>query len=230
MSTAAWRYWPSGLVKTSKKPQSNEHRVILCHYKPQVIYQSREKNAHQMILWSPTLLVTGHQADVMFSMGWCRATNISICSGSQVTDRMTTWQGRGMCDGEINLFGTNLDKNHSLYRRLPRSCAIPRAFWTRVEAIRCNYPGRKHRKVRISSLIIERRIAFTLETGPGQGQRQNIAREYWNGGLKIKWTDLCVQRLFYFTVLLKLWVKGQGHKGEFLWCWLMGIRSCVCIV
>ena len=167
---------------------------------------------------------------VMFSMGWCRATNISICSGSQVTDRMTTWQGRGMCDGEINLFGTNLDKNHSLYRRLPRSCAIPRAFWTRVEAIRCNYPGRKHRKVRISSLIIERRIAFTLETGPGQGQRQNIAREYWNGGLKIKWTDLCVQRLFYFTVLLKLWVKGQGHKGEFLRCWLMGIRSCVCIV
>lgn len=86
---------------------------------------------------------------VMFSMGWCKATNISICSGSQVTDRMTTWQGRGMCDGEINLFGTNLDKNHSLYRRLPRSCAIPRAFWTRVGAIRCNYPGRKHRKVRI---------------------------------------------------------------------------------
>ena len=52
-----------------------------------------------------------------------------------------------------------------------------RAFWTRVGAIRCNYPGRKHRKVRISFLIIERRIAFTWSPDLGKVSSKYYARE-----------------------------------------------------
>ena len=156
-------------------------------------------------------------------MGWYRATNISICSGSQVRAGMTTWQGRGTCDGQINLFGTNLNKNHSLYQRLPRSRAIPRApghVWGQLDAI--TPAGSTGRSALVSWSLSEG--SHSLWRPDLSKARQNITREYWNEDKKLN-KRVCRDFVLFYSPTVKLWVKGQGHKKEFLRCWLMGIRN-----
>ena len=88
-----------------------------------------------------------------------------------------------------------------------------RAFWTRVGAIRCNYPVRKHRKVRISFLFTE----WGSIRSPDLDKVCNtIMREILKLQTK-NWVYLRPEDLFYGSIIsqIKLWVRTKIIKKNF---------------
>ena len=179
------------------------------------------KKAHQMMFWAITACHShrvGGNDDccVVMLRGWeygvmrsDKHRNRFWISGQGRDDK-----GRGIWDRKINLFG--ISQNHSLYWRHPRPRARAvwtRAAWTRVGAIKCNYPVRKHRKVRISFLFTE----WGSIRSPDLYKVSNtIMREILKLQTK-NWVDLRTEDLFYGSIIsqIKLWVRTKGIKKNF---------------
>ena len=217
----------------SKKPQANERRVILCHSRPQVITQRREKNSHQLTLGRPTYFV--------YCVRWpgyeviqSKHLNMFWVSGQGRDDNMTgpgdVWRANLLVWHKSQQKSFIVPKIHEVTRAV-RICV---RFGHVVEQLDAITPaGSNGRSALVSwSLGEGARSVFTPESRPGQGQQQILREDiemvphiHLNGPVR-----MCLQILCCFTVLPKLWVKGQGHREEFLWFWLMGIGAWVCIV